>query len=95
MSLPHLLFYHALMHILQVNILISDEDIAVIADFDQAVYANGYSGQYLSKRSGNVRWLPPENWDEELKKTVGSRGSPKLDVWSWAHVCMEVRLKSM
>ncbi len=74
----------------QVNLLIDDSEALVIADFGLSVFANGESKQYLSKRSGNIQWMAPELVGE-YEGVTSLRPTKQSDVYSFSHVCIEVR----
>ena len=82
----------SLMLAFELNILVDDALRAVIVDFGLAVYTNAYSTEFVSCRDGNVRWRPPEAVKASGARAVSARATPEMDVWSFAHVCMEVRL---
>lgn len=63
---------------------------AVIADFGLAVYVNAYSREYSSVRGGNIRWMAPESLRSDGTPNPSARPTPMMDVWSFAHVCVEV-----
>ena len=74
--------------------MVDDGFNAVIIDFGLAVYTNGYSNEYASGREANVRWRPPEAVRLKGNTACSARATPQMDVWSFAHVCMEVLLIS-
>ena len=76
--------------LLKVNVMIDDALRAVIVDFGLAVYTNAYSTEFVSCRDGNVRWRPPEAVKVDGARAASARATPEMDVWSFAHVCMEV-----
>ena len=90
---------------MQVNVLIdrNANNKALITDFGLSVFAGGFSRNYYSLRSGNVRWVAPELMGPTLLemqsgKTVpddsgtikSSRPTMRGDVYSFACVCVEV-----
>lgn len=71
------------------NVLIDDADNARITDFGLSVYINGKSQDYGSTRAGNRQWLSPE-----MLEAIGRypRPTQEADVYSFSHVCIEVRM---
>lgn len=88
----------------QDNALLEDDHVRLV-DFGLCIYANGGKGNYMSTRSGNVRWtapelLVPENDNPESEEDSFSspeddrvythRPTKEGDVYSFACVCVEV-----
>lgn len=81
------------------NALLENDHICLV-DFGLCVYSNGGEGNYMSTRSGNVRWTAPEllahekyrrEAGQELPAVVSThRPTKRGDVYSFACVCMEV-----
>ncbi|PSS38144.1 hypothetical protein PHLCEN_2v4 [Hermanssonia centrifuga] len=70
-----------------------DENYSVhVADFGLSVYADGYSGNYHSSRSGNERWTAVEMLFPGEFPDVSQSGRPtkEADVYSFAFLCMEL-----
>ncbi|EKM49868.1 uncharacterized protein PHACADRAFT_106421, partial [Phanerochaete carnosa HHB-10118-sp] len=73
-----------------VNVLVDDDETARITDFGLAVYVNGHSQNYASMRTGNPQWLAPEILSPAGGKMT-ARPTPAADVYSFSHMCIEVR----
>lgn len=74
----------------QVNVLVDDDDMAVISDFGLAAYLHGRSERYASTRSGNPMWLAPELLDERTgRRNNNVRQTSQSDVYSFASLCVE------
>lgn len=71
------------------NVLVDDNEVARIADFGLAVYIHGHSKNYASLHSGNVQWFAPELLRPPGRLTA--RPTTAADVYSFSHVCIEVR----
>lgn len=72
------------------NVLVDNKQQAVITDFGLAVYTNAHSREFFSMRAGNPRWTAPECLSAEGVLLPSARPTPEADVWSFAHVCIEV-----
>ncbi|KAJ6518846.1 kinase-like domain-containing protein [Mycena sanguinolenta] len=76
------------------NILVDDEWHACLADFGLAVFSDATAATHTSQHGGSVRWMAPELHFPEscglqtFKRTFAS------DVYSFAFVCVEVRIAS-
>lgn len=68
----------------------NDDLSVVIADFGLSLFANGHSKNYESKRDGHAQWLAPELLNEQ--PNTRSRPTKESDIYSFAMVCVEVRL---
>ena len=71
--------------------MVDDQNRAVITDFGLAVYVNAYSNEFFSMRDGHYKWVAPEGLGAGGVARASVRPTPQMDVWSFAHVCAEVR----
>lgn len=69
---------------LQTNILVSDDQRALIADFGTSSIAGAPS------TGGSSRWMAPEVLLHLVDDEIGAASKP-WDIWSFACLCYEVR----
>ena len=71
----------------QTNILVSEKDHAVIADFGLSVFDEVYSREFHSARGGHEDWFAPEM---RTPYEQPNRPTTAADVYSFALCCVQV-----
>ncbi|KIP07947.1 hypothetical protein PHLGIDRAFT_40784, partial [Phlebiopsis gigantea 11061_1 CR5-6] len=72
------------------NILVDDDGNARLTDFGLAVFVHGHSKNYASMRTGSLQWEAPEMINAS-GEAMTTRPTFATDVYSFSHVCIEVR----
>ncbi|KAF9449298.1 kinase-like protein [Macrolepiota fuliginosa MF-IS2] len=78
------------------NVLISDDERALIADFGISYVA--MSTRHTTSPKGSVRWSAPELFADEHNENgseVYALPTPESDIWSFSCVCYEVFARKM
>lgn len=77
------------------NVLISDDDTALLCDFGLSVFASDHSNNYSSQRGGHDRCMAPELMDPGKFGLVSTRPTFASDVYSLGCLCYEVRFSEI
>ncbi|KAK7692297.1 hypothetical protein QCA50_003922 [Cerrena zonata] len=77
------------------NVLISDDDTALLCDFGLSVFASDHSNNYSSQRGGHDRCMAPELMDPGKFGLVSTRPTFASDVYSLGCLCYEIYTQTM